>query len=129
MAEGAEDLELRALDVGLETEGIGCRHPAILAAPYDERRDVHALQRRRIERLLRAGALQGGLAVAREALQLGGAPDPLGRGLGGIGIGVGKGAPHLAFGLEVDADIAQQRRAGEPSHQRRICFAVARVAG
>src|SRR5258708_16716649 len=63
----------------LEAEGVGHRNPEILGAPDDERRYVEALERRRVERLLGAGAHQGGGAIAREALQLGIAFDPIGR--------------------------------------------------
>src|SRR4026209_425645 len=57
VAQPLEDLELGALDVVLEAEGVGGRDPAVLAAPDDERRNVEALERRGIERLLGAGAL------------------------------------------------------------------------
>src|SRR5580700_11070434 len=36
VAEALEDLELGALDVSLEAEGVGDGHPAVLCAPQDQ---------------------------------------------------------------------------------------------
>ena len=90
MAEVLEDIELGAPDVALEAEGVGHRHPAVLGAPEDEGGHVETLERRRIERLLGAGALQGSLAIAGEPLEIRVAPDALGGGHRGIGVDLGK---------------------------------------